>query len=159
MSDAEDDVQYDEFTDDENELDELDQNDDIDADALDQDADAEDDDDEEEEFIYGPLRTLKIRDGDHITIRVVPPETRRTSNVICDNEFAEATGIRASQIERGAPVFTNVDGMTDPIKMAHKEFYDRKNPLLLERIVEQRGSVYYVEHWRVRDMTFPIRNK
>lgn len=155
MSDAED--NYDESSDEENELDEIDQNDDIDTENQDNDVDGEEE--EEQELIYGPLRTLKIRDGDHITIRVVPANIRKTSNVICDNEFAEATGIRASQIEQGAPVFTSVDGLTDPIKMAHKEFYDRKNPLLLERIVDQRGSVYIVEHWKVREMTFPIRNK
>lgn len=43
--------------------------------------------------------------------------------------------------------------------MARKEFYDRKNPLILERVIEQRGNVYRVEHWKVREMTFPIKDR
>lgn len=140
---------------DENDLDEIDQNDDIDA--IEDEAADPGEEEEPEETVYGPLRTLKIRDGDHKTIIVIPPGERRTSNIINDYEFTEAVGIRASQIERGAPVFTEVVGLNNPIAMARKEFYDRKNPLILERIVDQHNQVYRVEHWKVREMTFPIK--
>lgn len=132
------------------ELDEVDQNDDIEAEIGEIEIELED----EEEIIYGPLRPLKIRDGDHIKIIIVPDEDRITSNVINLPELTEATGIRASQIERGSQVFTDTVGMTDPIKMAHKEFRDRKNPLILERVVETHGNIHYVEHWKVREMTY-----
>jgi hypothetical protein len=139
------------------ELDEVDQNDDVDAnadlpgDAVDADVD---DYDEDENIIYGPLRALKIRDGDHIIIVVIPESEKQTSNVISLPEYAEATGIRASQIERGSPVFTDCTGISSPIARAHKEFRDRKNPLVLERCVEIKDNVHYVEHWRVREMTY-----
>lgn len=162
MSDAED---IDEVSDGEElDLDEEDQNDNADeipeTNVETVDADADDDvgqRDRDKSAVYGPLQTLKIRDGDHIEIIVVDPEERITSNIITDPEFTEATGIRAAQIEQGTPVFTDVTGLTDPIKMAHKEFYDRKNPLILERVIEQRGYTYYVEHWIVREMTYLSR--
>jgi hypothetical protein len=135
------------------ELDEHDQNDDADAEPDDDDNEFGDDMDEDD-MIYGPLRTLKIRDGDHIHIQIVPDEQRKTSNIMSLPEFAEATGIRASQIERGAHVFTDVAGLRDPRKMAHKEFRDRRSPLLLERKIETRGNIHIVEHWRVREMTY-----
>jgi hypothetical protein len=157
MSDAEDDG---ESWDDTNlsetsepDLDEIDQNDDADADA---DAEAlgdNDDVDDDLDLIYGPLRTLKIRDGDHIQISIVPDSERITSHIISLPEFTEATGIRASQIERGSQVFTDCTGLKRPIAMAHKEFRDRKNPLILERKIETRGNVHIVEHWKVREMT------
>lgn len=110
MSDQEEDYDnIDASDEEENDLDEIDQNDDIDANE-DQTAEPEQDEEEEpEETIYGPLRTLKIRDGDHKTIIVIPSVDRRTSHIINDYEFTEAVGIRASQIERGAPVFTDVN--------------------------------------------------
>jgi DNA-directed RNA polymerase subunit K/omega len=152
------DQEYDEISDlEENDLDEIDQNDDIDA--IQDEAVDVGEEDEPEETIYGPLRLLKLRDGDHKSIVVVPNGDRRTSNIINDYEFTEAVGIRASQIERGSPVFTDVTGLSDPIKMARKEFYDRKNPLILERVIEQRGNVYRVEHFNVREMTFPIKDR
>lgn len=157
MSDQEEEYDVNDVDEEENDLDEIDQNDDIDAI---EDQTAEPGEEEElEETIYGPLRTLKIRDGDHKTIIVVPSNDRRTTHIINDYEFTEAVGIRASQIERGAPVFTDTTGLKDPIKMARKEFYDRKNPLILERVIEQRGNAYRVEHWKVREMTFPIKNR
>jgi DNA-directed RNA polymerase subunit K/omega len=157
MSDNEDE-DYEELSgSEENDLDEIDQNDDIDA--IQEEGVDIGEDEEPEENIYGPLRTLKIRDGDHKTIIVISPGDRRTSNIINDYEFTEAVGIRASQIERGSPVFTNVTGLKDPIKMARKEFFDRKNPLILERIIDQRGNIYKVEHWKVREMTHPIKHR
>lgn len=134
------------------ELDEIDQNDDVDAGELVGVLDIDEEDDQD--MIYGPLRPLKMRDGDHINIVVVPNVDRITSNFISLPEFTEATGIRASQIERGSHIFTDVTGMADPIKMAHKEFRDRKNPLILERVIETNGNIVYVEHWKVRDMTY-----
>ena len=138
------------------ELDETDQNDDVDADGDDQlgEGDTDDDVGDNDDMIYGPLRPLKIRDGDHIHISVIPPLERRTSHIISLPEFAEATGIRASQIERNSPVFTDCTGLSSPIARAHKEFKDRKNPLILERCIEIRGNVHYVEHWKVREMTY-----
>jgi DNA-directed RNA polymerase subunit K/omega len=137
------------------ELDEADQADDIDL--LESEDDLSDYDDAEEseeepETVYGELR----KDKNHAIIHIVPDDERDTSDVIQKHEITEAVGIRTSQIEMGAPVFTDVAGLTDPNKMAWKEFYDRKNPLILERKITElpEKNIFIVEHWKVREMVY-----
>lgn len=130
------------------ELDEIDQNDD------DDDLNTENGDDEEDDMTFGPLTAINLKDEKHIIIKVCHPDERITSHIITLSEATEATGIRASQIENGSAPFTDTTGLKSPVAMAHKEFLDRKNPLILERLVEIRGNVHYVEHWKVREMTY-----
>lgn len=134
------------------ELDEEDQNDDDDL-VNDEDDDISDDEDETP-VVFG---SIKKGDRHHRYIIVIPESERITSDVIQSQEIVEAIGIRASQIEGGSPVFTDVSGIQDPISMAHKEFNDRKNPLILERIIAECPSehTFHVEHWKVREMAFP----
>lgn len=137
-------------------LDEADQNDDADiADAAEPD-DNMPDIDEADAMVYGSLKSLSIRDSNHMIYKIRNPEQRKTSHVIQLSEATEAVGIRASQIERGSRVFTNTKNLKCPIKMAWKEFLDRRNPLILERIVEEKpeSGYYVVEHWLVREMTY-----
>lgn len=135
-------------------LDKADQNDDVDEENYDQ------NDDIDELDGYGTIMSMRQleQDKDHMRIYVVPSNSRITSNVIQKYEMVEAIGIRASQIEEGSPVFTDTTGLTNPIQMAKKEFFDRKSPLILERTVEENHNTFtiYVEHFRVREMTFPI---
>jgi len=147
MSDSEDEISDGEVP----ELDEADQNDDIDL------VEDNDDDDISEEDDELSTQTIKKGDSNHTNIIIIPDSSRTTSDVIQKQEITEAIGVRASQIEGGSPVFTDVVGLTDPIQMAWKEFRDRKNPLILERVVAEFPSeyTYHVEHWRVREMTFP----
>ncbi len=142
-------------------LDEDDQNDDADiADANITDDILSDnydlDDSLSNQLIYGPLRSLNVRDNNHIIFKIENPAHRKTSHVIQLPEATEAAGIRASQIERGSRVFTNIKNLKCPIKMAWKEFLDRRNPLILERVVEEKpeSGYYIVEHWRVREMVY-----
>ena len=103
------------------------------------------------------IRALEDLDDNCAKVLVIPDHNKTTSNIISKYEFCEAIGVRATQIERGAPVFTDVAKITNPIEMAKKEFFDRKSPLILERVIidnkEQRFKV--VEEWKVREMTFP----
>lgn len=134
------------------ELDEEDQNDNIDlVTEINEDDESDEDDDSQ---IYGKLRN---GDTNHTNIIIVPDSERITSDIIQKQEIVEAIGIRASQIEDGAPVFTETTGLTDPISMAWKEFRDRQNPLILERVIAERPFefIYEVEHWKVREMTYP----
>ncbi len=138
-------------------LDEADQNDDADiADEADEAGEDDIDTEEADPVVYGPLKSLAIRDSNHLIYRILDPAQRKTSNVIQLHEATEAVGIRASQIERGSRVFTDVKNLKCPIKMAWKEFIDRQNPLILERVVEERPEAGYniVEHWPVREMTY-----
>jgi DNA-directed RNA polymerase subunit K/omega len=119
-------------------------------------------DEEEQKELEKVLKNVlisEIKDRNHKIIKIVPADERISSNRIQRPEMTEAIGIRASQIERGSPVFTDVTGYTDPILMARKEFVDRKNPLILERALHDTPTEAIVEHWVVRDMTFPITNR
>jgi DNA-directed RNA polymerase subunit K/omega len=107
----------------------------------------------ESEFIK--LVALNIEDSNHRIIRVRPDHEKITSEIIQVSEMVEAIGIRASQIENGAPVFTDVSGLSDPIEMAKKEFFDRQNPLILQRALQTSLTEIIVEHWKVREMEFP----
>lgn len=113
----------------------------------------------EEEFEpIAPKTAVKF----HIRYIVVPPEKRITSNIITKTEMTELTSIRASQISKHPKVMTDVEGLTDPIRMAKKEFNDRKTPLILERSLgsktdEKAGEILvYVEYWDPKTMGRPF---
>jgi hypothetical protein len=108
-----------------------------------------------ERFILRTKLDLKEKDKNYITIEIVPKNKRIFSEIIQTPEMEEAIGIRASQIEQGSPIFTDVSGFTNPITMARKEFYDRKNPFILERPVKKTDTKRIVEHWKVRKMEVP----
>jgi len=91
---------------------------------------------------------------DHVSVIRVPNEDRITSHVLQLEEMTEAIGIRASQIERGALIFCDYEGITDPKLIARKELAMRRNPLILERKMQTIGSCIYVEHWKVSEMTY-----
>jgi DNA-directed RNA polymerase subunit K/omega len=109
----------------------------------------------EESRKFDKIIHLRQKDENHRTIFVVNDEERVTSEIIQWLEMTEAIGIRASQIEQDAPVFTDVSGYTDPVLMATKEFYDRQNPLILERALQITPTEIEAEHWKVRTMNFP----
>lgn len=99
------------------------------------------------------------KDDNHKIIRVIADSDRITSEIIQLNEMAEAIGIRISQIENGSPILTDVSGYKSPIEMAKKEFIDRQNPLIVQRRLQTSPTEDLVEHWKVRDMVFPITNR
>jgi DNA-directed RNA polymerase subunit K/omega len=105
------------------------------------------------------IATSDVSDRNHKIITVVPDDERVTSNIIQRPEMTEAIGIRASQIEQGSAPLTDVEGYTDFIAMAKKEFVDRRNPLIIERALYDSPIRATVEHWRVREMTFPITDR
>jgi len=97
----------------------------------------------------------ETQDVSHRVVRVVPEGERRTSNIMSIYELVEAIGIRASQIEHGAPPFVDVTGLDDPIAQARKELFARKTPLILRREVARGPREILVEEWKVREMGFP----
>lgn len=130
------------------------------VDRIDDDALVDDDVTEIDEFdVMDDVIVSEVRDRNHKKIIIVHDDDRQTSNIIQRPEMTEAIGIRASQIERGSPVFTDVTGYTDPILMAKKEFVDRANPLIVERALRDSPTEALVEQWKVREMTFPITSR
>ena len=105
------------------------------------------------------LGEIDLTDKHHLTTYIIPDEQRITSQFLTLEELTEAIGIRATQIEKGAPVFTDVTGYDDPIEMARKELLDGKSPLKLIREMKQRETERWVEVWKVNDLAVPITRR
>ena len=93
-------------------------------------------------------------------IRVVPRDEYVTSNCV---QLAEAAGLiakRAEAIAAGGPSFeVRVEGappLRDAGAKAFKEFYDRRSPLTIRRVVGVGpAGETLVEDWNPREMTLP----
>ena len=85
-------------------------------------------------------------------IKVVPPEMRITSDIMTMFEFSEVIGVRTLQIEKGSPVFTDVEELNSPYDMAIKELFDRKSPLKIIRKI----SKFKQEEFTANEMGFPF---
>lgn len=105
------------------------------------------------------LNEIDLADKHHLITYIIPDEQRMTSQIMTLEEFTEAVGIRATQIERGAPVFTDVSGYSDPIEMAKKEIFDGRCPLKLVREMKQLENARWVEVWKINDMTIPVMRR
>lgn len=106
------------------------------------------------------LRRELVNDKVHKISYVVADDDRITSDYIQLHEMTEAIGIRASQIENGSPVLIDTSHLriADPITLATLEFYKRKSPLILKRVVRESETEEYIEKWKVRDMKFYVHN-
>lgn len=58
-----------------------------------------------------------------------------TSDRVTFLEYTEITGVRAEAISRFNNCMVDISGLTDPIKMAEREFSMRKCPLIIQREV------------------------
>ena len=109
------------------------------------------------------LHNLKreiMNDKSHKISYIVADDDRITSDYIQLHEMTEAIGIRASQIENGSPVLIDTSNLriADPITLATLEFYKRKSPLILKRVVRESDTEEYIEKWKVREMKFYVHN-
>jgi DNA-directed RNA polymerase subunit K/omega len=106
------------------------------------------------------LRRELVNDKVHKISYVVADDDRITSDYIQLHEMTEAIGIRASQIENGSPVLIDTSHLriADPITLATLEFYKRKSPLILKRVVRESETEEYIEKWKVREMKFYVHN-
>lgn len=84
-------------------------------------------------------------------IKTIAPDDRMTSNIMTLYEFSEIIGIRTLQIEKGSPIFTDVEDLFDAYDMAIKELFDRKCPLMVIR----KTGMYEQEEWKANEMGFP----
>jgi DNA-directed RNA polymerase I, II, and III subunit RPABC2 len=85
---------------------------------------------EEEEEDIVPREITK---SDIQEILIVKDENRMTSDRISLYEYTETVGARAEAISRFNNCMVDITGLTDPIKMAEREFRMRKCPLLIQR--------------------------
>jgi DNA-directed RNA polymerase subunit K/omega len=66
---------------------------------------------------------------------IIKNDEKITSNILTIYEITELIGIRATQIANGAPIFTDIEYISDPIEMAKKEIINNKCPLYVKRYI------------------------
>ncbi len=83
----------------------------------------------------------------------VPKEQRITSRFMTKYERARILGTRALQISMNAPVMVDLEGLTDPLKIAEKELEKGKIPLIVRRYLPD--GTY--EDWPINDLTIQFK--
>lgn len=73
---------------------------------------------------------------------------RITTRYLTKYERARVLGTRALQISMNAPVMVDLDGETDPLKIAMKELRERKIPIIVRRYLPD-GSY---EDWGIDEL-------
>jgi DNA-directed RNA polymerase I, II, and III subunit RPABC2 len=73
-----------------------------------------------------------------------------TTPYLTKYEKARLLGTRATQISMNAPVMVNTDGLTDPLKIAIKEFQEQKIPLIVRRCLPNGDF----EDWKISEFKF-----
>ena len=130
-----------EIDNDDNENDYIDdENDDIDDETYEPDDENGDENgDDNENYNHTYIEdNVNLNDNDNNDMKyeiIVKSENRITSNILSIYEFIELISIRASQITNGSYVFTDINGISDPIEMAKKELLDNKCPLYVKRFI------------------------
>jgi DNA-directed RNA polymerases I, II, and III subunit RPABC2 len=78
----------------------------------------------------------------------VPNDTKITTRYLTKYERARLLGTRALQLSMNAPPLVELDGETDPLKIAAKELRERKLPLIVRRYLPD-GSF---EDWSLDEL-------
>lgn len=76
------------------------------------------------------------------------PQERITTQYLTKYERARVLGTRALQISMNAPVMVDLEGETDPLKIAQKELRERKIPIVIRRYLPD-GSF---EDWGIDEL-------
>ncbi len=77
-----------------------------------------------------------------------PNDQRTTTPYMTKYEKARILGTRALQISMNAPVLVDLEGETDPLQIAMKEFSQKKIPLIVRRYLPD-GSF---EDWTCEEL-------
>ena len=91
-------------------------------------------------------KILKNKDNNLI----IAKQNRRTSRHITLYELAAVIGTRATQIDKGSPVFVKVDDLVKSEDMAIREILEKKSPLSIKR-----KTVRGIEIWEINEMILP----
>lgn len=73
---------------------------------------------------------------------------RITTRYLTKYEKARVLGTRALQISMNAPVMVDLDGETDPLRIAEKELRERKIPIIIRRYLPDGSH----EDWKVDEL-------
>ena len=78
-------------------------------------------------------------------------QQRNTTRYLTKYEKARVLGTRALQISMNAPVHVDVQGETDPLKIASMELDQKKLPLIIRRFLPDGPF----EDWAVEELIQP----
>lgn len=84
--------------------------------------------------------------------RVVCKEDRRMRPIMTPYMLAQIVSARVALLCTDPTVFCAITGMSDPIKMAYKELFERRCPLIIECDVGNG----YIEQWSPNEMEINI---
>ncbi|CAH0474671.1 unnamed protein product [Peronospora belbahrii] len=87
---------------------------------------------------------LQILDESHKQ----PNANRITTRYMTKYERARVLGTRALQISMNAPVMVDIEGETDPLKIAMKELRERKIPIIIRRYLPDNSF----EDWSIDEL-------
>ena len=73
---------------------------------------------------------------------------RITTRYLTKYEKARVLGTRALQISMNAPVMVDLDGETDPLRIAEKELRERKIPIIVRRYLPDGSH----EDWKIDEL-------
>ena len=76
------------------------------------------------------------------------PQERITTQYLTKYERARVLGTRALQISMNAPVMVDLEGETDPLKIAQKELRERKIPIVIRRYLPDGSH----EDWAIDEL-------
>jgi DNA-directed RNA polymerase I, II, and III subunit RPABC2 len=107
------------------------------------------DDEEDDDERGGPNAAAVVIGDDGMGTGVaVAPSQRITTRYLTKYERARVLGTRALQISMNAPVMVDLDGETDPLKIAEKELRERKIPIIIRRYLPDGSH----EDWAVDEL-------
>ena len=114
------------------------------------------DSDEDIDEIHDAEVELGNLGEDHVDVLSGPgtagdPSKRITTPFMTKYERARILGTRALQISMGAPVMVDLDGETDPLKIATMELNEKKIPMIIRRYLPDGSH----EDWKVEELMNP----
>jgi DNA-directed RNA polymerases I, II, and III subunit RPABC2 len=91
---------------------------------------------------------MTTQDGDVIVSTGTAPSERITTRYLTKYERARVLGTRALQISMNAPVMVDLNGETDPLRIAEKELRERKIPIIVRRYLPDGSH----EDWSIDEL-------
>jgi DNA-directed RNA polymerase I, II, and III subunit RPABC2 len=88
------------------------------------------------------------QNGDMVVSTGTAPSERITTRYLTKYERARVLGTRALQISMNAPVMVDLDGETDPLRIAEKELRERKIPIIVRRYLPDGSH----EDWKMDEL-------
>ena len=92
--------------------------------------------------------SMMIEGGDMVVSTGTAPSERITTRYLTKYERARVLGTRALQISMNAPVMVDLDGETDPLRIAEKELRERKIPIIVRRYLPDGSH----EDWSIDEL-------